>query len=84
AVSSVVGPTLGGVFSSLGIWRWIFFINIPLCLLAGWMLLRTFHESIERTKHRVDYLGAALLTVSLSLLILGALEGGQAWAWNSS
>nr|WP_274707936.1 MFS transporter [Arthrobacter sp. H16F315] len=84
AISSVVGPTLGGVFSSLGIWRGIFLVNIPLCLLAGWMLIRSFHEDIERVKHRVDYLGAGLLTVSLSLIILGALEGGQAWAWNSA
>ncbi|MFI5086273.1 MAG: MFS transporter [Actinomycetales bacterium] len=84
AISSVVGPTLGGVFSSLGIWRGIFLVNIPLCLLAGWMLVRTFHEQVERTKHRVDYGGAALLTVSLTLIILGALEGGQAWAWNSA
>ncbi len=83
AVSSVVGPTLGGVFSSLGIWRGIFLVNVPLCLLAGWMLIRTFHENIPRTRHRVDYLGAGLLTVALSLIILGALEGGQAWAWNS-
>jgi MFS family permease len=83
AVSSVVGPTLGGGFSSLGIWRGIFLVNVPLCLLAGWMLIRKFHENIERTTHRVDYLGAVLLTLSLSLIILGALEGGQAWAWNS-
>ena len=84
AVSSVVGPTLGGVFAALGIWRGIFLVNIPLCLLAGWMLVRSFHENIERVKHRVDYLGAGLLTVSLTLLILGALEGGQAWAWHSA
>jgi EmrB/QacA subfamily drug resistance transporter len=84
AVSSVVGPTLGGVFASLGIWRGIFLVNIPLCLVAGWMLARSFHENIEPVKHRVDYLGAGLLTVSLTLLILGALEGGQAWAWDSA
>ncbi|WP_223859827.1 MFS transporter [Pseudarthrobacter sulfonivorans] len=84
AVSSVVGPTLGGVFSALGMWRGIFLVNIPLCLLAGWMLLRTFHENVERTRHQVDYLGAALLTASLTLVILGALEGGQAWGWTSA
>lgn len=83
AVSSVVGPILGGMFSELSMWRGIFLVNIPLCLLAAWMLHRTFHENIERAKHHVDYLGAALLTISLSLIILGALEGGQTWAWNS-
>ena len=65
-----VGPTLGGVFASLGIWRGIFLVNIPLCMVAGWMLLRSFHENVERAKHRVDYLGAGLLTVSLTLAIL--------------
>ena len=75
AVSSVVGPTLGGVFSSLGIWRGIFLVNVPLCLLAGWMLVRKFHENVERAQHRVDYLGAALLTVSLSLIMLGRPRG---------
>ena len=83
AVSSVVGPSLGGIFSALGFWRGIFLVNIPLCLLAGWMLIRTLHENVERAKHRVDYAGAALLTVSLGLLILGALQGGQGWEWDS-
>ena len=83
AVSSVVGPSLGGIFSSLGIWRGIFLVNVPLCLLAGWMLFRTLHENVERARHRVDYAGAALLAGSLGLLILGALQGGQGWEWDS-
>jgi EmrB/QacA subfamily drug resistance transporter len=83
AVSSVVGPTLGGVFSQLDIWRGIFFINVPLCILAGWMLIRSFHESIEKREHKIDFAGATLLTVSMTLLILAVLQGGVTWAWDS-
>ncbi|MEO7017210.1 MAG: MDR family MFS transporter [Leifsonia sp.] len=83
ALSSVVGPTLGGVFSQFATWRWIFFVNVPLCILAAWMLVRTFHEKIEPRRHRIDYAGAITLTIGMSLLILAVLEGGQAWAWNS-
>jgi EmrB/QacA subfamily drug resistance transporter len=83
AVSSVVGPTLGGVFSQFASWRWIFFVNIPFCLLAAAMLWRTYDESVERRRHRIDYAGAVTLTVALTLLILAVLEGGQAWAWGS-
>lgn len=83
AISSVLGPTLGGVFSSLGIWRAIFFVNIPVCLLAVWMLTRSFHESVDRQRHKVDVLGATLLTVALSLLLVALLEGGHSWAWGS-
>ncbi|MBL7262247.1 MFS transporter [Actinoplanes sp. LDG1-01] len=82
-ISSVVGPTLGGVFSEWIDWRWIFFVNIPLCLLAGAMIMRRFHEKMERGRPVIDYKGAALLTVGLTLVILGVLEGGQAWSWTS-
>ncbi|MEP6479665.1 MAG: MFS transporter [Rhodoglobus sp.] len=82
-VASVVGPTLGGLFSQFGIWRGVFFVNVPLCIIAGWMLIRFFTEKVEKRSHKVDYLGAILLTVALTLTILAVLEGGQAWAWNS-
>lgn len=82
-VSAVVGPTLGGLFSQYLAWQWIFFVNIPLGLVAAWLILRRFHERVERREHRIDWLGGALLTTGLSLVILATLEGGNAWAWGS-
>ena len=82
-IASVVGPTLGGLFSEYTTWRWIFLINIPLCLLAAAMLVRNLHERVERSRPAIDYRGAALLTAGLTLVILAVLEGGQAWAWDS-
>jgi len=83
AVSSVVGPALGGVFSQFASWRWIFIVNIPLCLIAGWAIIRSYHEQVEKRRHKIDYLGAVLLTVGLTAVILALLEGGNAWAWLS-
>ena len=82
-ISSVLGPTLGGLLSQYAGWPWIFWVNIPLGLVAITVLVRTFSEDVERTRGAIDYTGAALLTAGCSLLIVGLLEGGQSWAWSS-
>jgi EmrB/QacA subfamily drug resistance transporter len=82
-ISAVVGPTLGGVFSEYVSWRWIFWVNIPLSLVAVVVLMKTFSEKVERTRGAIDYAGAALLSTGCGLLILGLLEGGEAWSWIS-
>ena len=81
-ISSVIGPTFGGVFSQLLSWRFIFWVNVPLCLLAACML-RRFTEKVERGHVKVDYAGAALLTLATTLVVLGLLEGGHSWAWSA-
>jgi len=84
ALSSVVGPTLGGIFVDFLNWRWIFYVNVPLGALAAWWLYRRFDEKVVRKQHRIDVGGATLLGVGSSLIILGLLEGGILWPWASA
>nr|WP_246140073.1 MFS transporter [Protaetiibacter larvae] len=82
-IAAVAGPALGGLFAQWDFWRGIFLVNIPLCLVAFWLLARNYHEKVEKRERRIDFAGSALLTAAFTLLLLGVLEGGAGWAWDS-
>jgi len=87
--SSVLGPVIGGFFagqnSIIGItgWRWVFLVNVPIGLIALFIVGRTLHiPNFQRVNHSIDWLGAISLTVGLIPLLLVAQEG-RIWGWTS-
>lgn len=83
SVSSVIGPLMGGWFVDVFSWHWIFFINIPLGLIAVLGFAASFKPTGKRTSHAIDWSGAVTLSVALAALTLVTALGGRSFPWIS-
>jgi EmrB/QacA subfamily drug resistance transporter len=92
-LASAVGPLLGGYFTDHGTvsiaghliagWRWVFYLNVPLALVALFMVIVKMPKLSHAAKGRIDYLGALLIIGACVPLLLALTFGGQKYAWDS-
>ncbi|MER5259580.1 MDR family MFS transporter [Streptomyces sp. NPDC002855] len=84
AVAMIGGPLVGGTITDHLGWRWAFYINLPLGAVALAMVTAVLHLPEKKAQGRIDYLGAALLTIGISSLVLVTTWGGTEYDWTST
>ncbi|WP_019888461.1 MDR family MFS transporter [Streptomyces purpureus] len=85
ALAMIGGPLVGGTITDHWGWRWSFYINLPLGAVALAMVTAVLHlPKKERASTRIDYLGATLLTVGITAIVLVTTWGGTEYAWGSA
>jgi EmrB/QacA subfamily drug resistance transporter len=82
-VTTVLGPTLGGLFTDHLSWRWCFYVNVPIAVVMIAMAAATIPRVRSAVKPVIDYLGLIFVAVGTTLLILALEWGGDEYAWDS-
>ncbi|MGW8066781.1 MDR family MFS transporter [Streptomyces ziwulingensis] len=84
ALAMIGGPLVGGTITDHWGWRWSFYINLPLGAVALVAVSAVLHLPKKRSEARIDYLGAVLLTVGITAVVLVTTWGGTEYAWSSA
>ena len=84
AVTTVVGPLLGGFLTQHASWRWVFYLNLPIGAVALVVTAAVLPGNLARIRRVIDYRGALLLTLSATAFVLLVSLGGVTYAWGSA
>ncbi|MDX3572260.1 MDR family MFS transporter [Streptomyces sp. ID05-47C] len=84
AIAMIGGPLVGGTITDHWGWRWAFYINLPLGVVALGLITAVLHLPKKRSQARIDYLGAGLLTIGITSIVLVTTWGGTEYAWSSA
>lgn len=82
-VTSIAGPLAGGVITDTWGWRWLFFVSLPVGIVALVFITRFLHLPFEKREVVIDYAGMVTLTVALVSILLATSFGGSTWPWAS-